>query len=720
LGLFESRLVVLGLLAVAMPVLGAPVCSAHARPRSPQQQAEVAFDPTPVALPQSDSGPARLVTSKDLLSLREVHGLSISPDGKWVAFVVGQADYETNGYRSGLFLVRTSGAAPVCLGSAGMPHWTSFNEWISEQPQWSKDSRLILYRLRVRKDELWEVWQWDTEGAGSKPLTHVPGDVVRYGLDSSGQKIFMQVELRTPPDSEKQLLEQGIFYSDQMIPWEGMPSILKNLRSAGRKSEVWVHELNTGIERIATEEEKRSFEPDVREFQQAFDKAAQGGTEKCHIDSVALAPDNKNAALMCSYDDTEPSRIMRWKFFLMSHDGQRRLELAPDSIRVTDYWWDTDGTHLYFVSSQWDGRPGRMRVVDVDSGQVRDLLHPTEVLQEFSVDAADRWIAGTRETNVSPPEVVVIDQGTGATRKLADLNPEFRHIKLSSVERISGVNPYGEEWFGQLVKPVGYEEGKRYPLIVTLYRSGDYFLLGATGNENPIQVYAARGFVVLSFNIGRNRLRKRGDFDDYLLNWASPTASLEMAVQSLVETGIVDPKKVGLAGLSRGAEILEYAISHSHMFQAAVESGPGARDPFFYYMAGRNWHKIFAKWGLSGWPEGESKKNWDRLAASLNADHIETPLLMNSPDSEFLGNMALFTSLEKLHKPVELYIYANELHIKNQPKHRYEIYERNVDWFQFWLEDHKDSSPEKRDQYSRWEELRDTWTQCQVHCSSPE
>src|ERR1700730_12488479 len=368
-----------------------------------QQETEVAFDPTPVALPQSDSGSPRLVTSKDLLLLREAHGLSISPDGKWVAFVVGQADYETNRYRSGLFIVLTSGEEPpVCLASAGMPHWTSINEWISEKPQWSKDSRLILYRMRMQQDELWQVWQSNTKGGEAKPLTHMTGDVVRYALDSSGQKIIMKVELPTATGTEKQLSEQAILYSKQRIPWEGMPAILRHLRSAGRKSEVWVHELNTGIERIATEVEKRSFEPDVREFQETFDGAAQRGTEKCHIDSVAVAPGNKNVALSCSYDEADLSGIMRWKFLLMSQDGHRRLELAPDSIRVTDYWWNSDGNYLYFVSSQGDGRPGRMRVVDVESGKVRDVFHPTEVLQEFSVDAADRWIACTRETNVLP------------------------------------------------------------------------------------------------------------------------------------------------------------------------------------------------------------------------------------------------------------------------------------------------------------------------------
>jgi hypothetical protein len=81
--------------------------------------------------------------------------------------------------------------------------------------------------------------------------------------------------------------------------------------------------------------------------------------------------------------------------------------------------------------------------------------------------------------------------------------------------------------------------------------------------------------------------------------------------------------------------IWQYTISHSHVFQAAIESGPGARDPYFFYMAGGVWHELFAKWGLGEWPEGDSKRSWEKLAASLNADRIETPLLMNSADSEF-------------------------------------------------------------------------------------
>ena len=671
-----------------------------------QQGVEPGFDPTPLALPQIASGSPRPVTSKDLLALRETHGLSISPDGAWVAFVVGQASYETNSYRTGLFVVRRSaGEIPICLGSAGMPDWDDINEWIDEPPQWSSDSQYVFRRMRTRPEDSWQIWRWNRDGSEGKPLTQEVGDVLKYGLYSSEQKIVMKIELPANTENVKQRLESGILYDARVLPWEGTAALLANLAASERKSELWVRELGSGIERRATDTEQRAFEPDVQEFQRTFDSKAGGEAKHCHIAKVLLAPGGRSAALSCSIDESDASGIMRLRFYFLPGDGSAPKELATDSTRVLDYWWKGDGTKFYYASFRGDGRPAKLSIVDTESGKGYDLFQPEEMLGDFSIDSDGRWIACTRQTNVSPPRLAAIDLRSGTLQTIVDLNPEFRNFQLSAAERISGVNHYGEEWFGHLVKPLGFKTGKRYPLIVTLYRSGDYFLLGAPGNENPIQVYAAHGFVVLSFNIGRNRLRKSGDFGEYFLNWASPAASLEMAVQSLVDAGIVDRNKVGLAGFSHGSEILEYVISHSRCFQAASESGPGARDPFFYYMGGTNWHEIFEKWGLGGWPEGKSRKNWERLAAFLNADQIQTPLLINAADSEFVASMALFTSLEQLHKPVELYIYMNELHVKNQPRHRYEIYERNLDWFNFWLRQEMDPDPGKKEEYVRWEKL---------------
>jgi dipeptidyl aminopeptidase/acylaminoacyl peptidase len=255
-----------------------------------------------------------------------------------------------------------------------------------------------------------------------------------------------------------------------------------------------------------------------------------------------------------------------------------------------------------------------------------------------------------------------------------------------------------------LVKPLDYVDGRKYPLVVTTYRSGDYFLRGASGDENPIQVYAAKGFAVLSFDVGWQRNIRPGDFATKLLDWASPTASIEDAVQRLVDAGLVDSSRVGLAGYSHGEEIGGYAVSHTHLFRAA--SGADIYDPCFYALGGEAWHQLFTKWGLAGWTEGDTKARWREIAVSARADKVSTAILQNTTDTDYVGYMATYRALRDLQKPIELYIYPNELHVINQPKHRLEIYERNVDWFLFWLKDEEDTNPAKTDEFARWRMLR--------------
>src|SRR6266481_4536509 len=46
------------------------------------------FDPTPVQIPPAMLGPRRSISSMDLLTIRDLKGVQISPDGKSVAFVL--------------------------------------------------------------------------------------------------------------------------------------------------------------------------------------------------------------------------------------------------------------------------------------------------------------------------------------------------------------------------------------------------------------------------------------------------------------------------------------------------------------------------------------------------------------------------------------------------------------------------------------------------------
>jgi dipeptidyl aminopeptidase/acylaminoacyl peptidase len=668
------------------------------------------FDPTPVEIPTIPSTALRPVKSTDLLNLRDLHGIQISPDGKYVAFVLGQAVLETNSYRSGLFVVGTeNGAKLTNLGSAGPPHWDDINQWWPENPQWSADSKYIYYRLK--NSGTWQVWQWRREGGAPAQVTHLEHNVRSFQVSPDGAEIALSVE-KPSLINKKQIAEHGILYDGNTQPFNPIGLLDQIAEANGVETETWMYVFRDGRERKATEDESKTYS--LQEYVPNKDLFSKKELEEQHIMSAKISPDGKNVVYQRYLDDPSESAQVSYPLFLKPTGGESSIALTPGAYYVGQYWWSPDSKEIYYTQygdvenvEIDDPRPSKVMTISATGSNPRQVFDSPDFLYDYSPDRSGRFLACTHETNTSPPEVMFIDLVARGVRALVDVNPEFQNLQLSPAKRVDVATKNGDHFWWHLMLPLNYQAGKRYPLIVTGYRDGDGFLRGGGGDEYPIQVFAANGFAVLNFDVGRDRNYKPGDFDSAILRWQSPVLRMGSMIEKLTEMGIVDPMKIGITGFSRGAETVEYAITHTDLFQAAVASDDGeVEDPYFFYMAGNSWQKRFADWGLGGWPEGKSAGNWHRMSPALNADRLHAPFLVNAADSEYIVGLQFLTSLEQLGKPVEMFVYANELHEKNQPKHRYEIYQRNVDWFKFWLKDEEDPDPTKAPQYIRWHKLR--------------
>lgn len=664
----------------------------------------VGFDPTPVRIQALAKGEPRPVTSMDLLEIRDEKGVSISPNGKYVAFVVGQAVYETNSYRSGLYLIATtSGSAPICLGTAGVPRWDSINLWLPDSPQWSPDSKYIARVAKMDKAGSWQVWRWDLDGDPPTQITNVPGDVQSFHWTPDGSKIVLTFEKPRDPAEIQRLSEDGILYDGSVDATQGRPVVSQVLASKPKEPETWIHYVTTGEERKQTEGETNSVGAWVSDIGEEYYDGTKGFVGH-HLLDAKVSPNGSRVAYRIIDDSPSGPKIF-YKLFSKSVRGGTPVDLAPGVYLVDDYWWAADSRRIYYSRYLGDGHPNKIMAVPAEGGTPKEVFSSSDSLYSCVPDKSFQYMACASETRSAPSKIAVIELTAGTVRTLVDLNPEFANRELSSVTRLDGVNKFGDGWWADLVKPVNLEPGKKYPLIVTTYRTR-VFPRGASGDENPIHVYAAHGFAVLSFDFGRRDYDNTpGDFQRYLSWYESVEASIDMAIQKASETGVVDTARIGLAGYSRGTEIVAYEITHTKRFQV-VSGAAGDNSPYFYYMARRHVQDNFSKEGLGGWPEGQSQANWSHIAAYLNAERINVPVLNNDPDSEFLPDLALYTSLRDLGKPMELFIYPNELHVVNQPKHRYEIYERNLDWFRFWLKSEEDPAPSKKAQYIRWRELR--------------
>jgi dipeptidyl aminopeptidase/acylaminoacyl peptidase len=105
-------------------------------------------------------------------------------------------------------------------------------------------------------------------------------------------------------------------------------------------------------------------------------------------------------------------------------------------------------------------------------------------------------------------------------------------------------------------------------------------------------------------------------------------------------------------------------------------------------------------WGL-GSPE-ETPEQWRRLSPAYNVDRMHTPLLLQMPEQEYWSALDYFVPLANSATPTDFYVFPHEPHIKVQPRHKLAAYERNLDWFRFWLQDHVDEDPLKAGQYQNW------------------
>lgn len=315
------------------------------------------------------------------------------------------------------------------------------------------------------------------------------------------------------------------------------------------------------------------------------------------------------------------------------------------------------------------------------------------------------------EGSTSPRRLVAIDLSSGEKRVIFDPNPEFRRFAVGGVERLQYLNAFGIECFADLVFPVHYQPGVRYPLVVVQYQTRG-FLRGGTGDEVPIQVLANRGFAVLSMQNPSPWPLVKGALSADAIDAAlmhdftgrrSVLSSIETAIARLIDRGIVDRSRIGITGLSDGSSTVQFAAVNSNLFRAGSVSGC-CWEPDQDAFSGPAIANLYAR---TGWPRmiNRNSEFWSKISISSQPDRVGFPLLFQVSDDEYLMAVGSLTALRQAGKPADMFIYSGEHHLKWQPSHRLAVYQRNIAWFEFWLKGIIPSDGETRQEVLRWRSM---------------
>ncbi|OUC52982.1 MULTISPECIES: Atxe2 family lasso peptide isopeptidase [Sphingomonadaceae] len=628
------------------------------------------------------------LTSADLVALRDIgppfpdprrHFVGISPDRKRIAFQVRQANPASNTYRLSLVVMdlRKSGQ-PVAIdeggelilqvvpGMSGALGETGLPETIT--PQWSPDGNFIYFLKRLEGST--QVWRACTDKLDSRPISNEGGDVGGFALSADGQKIIYSTWRIEDGEREALRLEglRGYRYDKRFRPLTASgPEALP----MGRRH-IMAIALDSGRTQPASKAETAYFEGVIGDGATPAPAIAANGRRAWVVrkGEIGVGPPPK----------------------LFAEDARRTSHqcIAETCAEISALWWRPDGTRIRYIRREgWADSENAVYEWAPGENAPRRLFSTADLL--LDCQPVDERILCALEQSAAPRKLVLLDPQSGRFDTVFDPNPGFRRYSLGQVERLHWSNEFGAETFGDLIYPVDFDPHRTYPLIVVQYISRG-FLRGGVGDEAPIQVFANRGYAVLS--VQRPKLTSvaqgsttEAELERRLLNdfrdRRSVLSSIEMGVRLLIGRGIADRDRIGITGLSDGSSTVQFAAINSHMFKAGSASGC-CWDPFQDAFLGPDTARAFHSFG---WPQLVDYNSgvWNRMSLVQNARAVEFPLLIQQSDDEFRGALASYTALQQAGNPVALFVFPGEHHIKWQPAHRLAVYERNIRWFDYWL-----------------------------------
>ena len=667
-----------------------------------------AFLAAPLSRAQSQRG----VTPEDYFSFHFVSDPHISPDGKWVTYVLTSVNQKQNHRESSVWLVPTDGSsAPRRLSADG------FN---SNSPRWSPDGKtLAIMSTRSAESSASDrarpqifllsmagggeampltklkngvqSYQWSPDGSrmvlvsSSGPLDNIPpadrkSDVRHYShidykfndtgwFDDKRRHLWV---VNVPGGETKQITD-GEDWNDTDPQWspDGTRIAFVSDRTGkaydgSRNTDVWVIPASGGaLTKISDhpfEDESPRWSPDGKQI------LFTGQTERHQFRKLYLADSVGGSA---------------------SHLAVNNLDLIPGELH-----WPSTG-FAWFVS----GVKGETRIfrADLSAHSFAPVTSGPRDVHAFDLNESSGKMVYLANDFQHEDDLYVAALDGSGERQLTHVNAElWSHLELQPVERLAYESTDGWAIEGFFVKPLGWQPGKKYPMILVIH-GGPEGMFGV-GWYHEFQVYAAKGYAVFFCNprgsTGYGEKFERGEINNWGgMDYQDIMAGVDAALK---QYPWVDANDLGVTGGSYGGYMTNWIVSHTNRFKAAVTlrsisnfiSDDGTRD-------GAYGHEDYFK----GIVFDDLDQYWDASPLKY-ARNVRTPTLILHSDNDYRVPLEQgeqwFRALQHYGVPSEIVIFPRENHNltrTGEPKHLVESLNWQLYWFSKYLDGNAAAKP---------------------------
>jgi len=628
------------------------------------------------------------VAATDLVEVAEIGGPTISPDGTHIVFRVSRPSLETNETSLTWYIGAVDGSEPEFAADGGLARIDGAGLVADQTPVWDPDSRG--FRFLAYHAGAISLWHW-RKGAGAREEIREDADIVEFALSADGKSLrytvgatraqIEQAEMKAYEEGVlvdaavdlNQAIAGGVIDDGKRImqrftgPWFDRRRILWD--APRREKAVQLQPAATPL--------SGSLKTETRTPSQGVSVASDDGsvaTVKRAAKRTTLTVTRKNGAtILCAAPICQSPGLLvtAWR------PGRDALLLFHDAGSAREDVWE------------WSVGSRTARKIVTTDGALRLTDRPLRCAV-----ARDALLCAESQPLI-PPRLVRIALA-GAKHSVV-FEPNAALARRVRAEAIPLALPGNRSAI--LLRPAGTKTPT--PVVVQNYHCAG-FLKGGTGDELPMLPLVEHGIAVLCIDPFRGPPRG-GQEGTYEL----ARTVIAAAIEDLAKEGLVDPNKVGIAGFSHSSGVALWALRHSKAFAAAT-IGTGQISPHYFWtnaVPDRGFAATLEDYWRMGDPDSDPAR-WKIASAVYDIAAIDTPILMQLPDAEAPWTAEFHTKLKRAGKPAEMIVYADELHNKYQPRHKRAVYDRNLDWFRFWLTGEEDPAPEKSAHYERWRHYR--------------
>jgi dipeptidyl aminopeptidase/acylaminoacyl peptidase len=651
----------------------------------------------------TEAASAGVVTAGDMLSVKRSYYADISPDGAWIAYTLSvprDANDEPGGAYSELYLVstKTGEIRPFITGKVSVG-----------SPRFSPDGKKIAFTMSRGEKAKTQVWMIPVDGGESVQVTDADTGAgsFRWLPDGSG---IAWLQMESEPKVEKDLDGKGygfIYYEENLRNRELYIGTFGECgeKIKGRKVTDGRHvvsfELSPDGKQAAVTSCPENLIDDVYMFKKIYIVDLESGASRRLTDNpgklggCSFSPDGKKLAYTAALTRSDHAVSQA---YVVDVAGGEPVNLTPEDFRGHINWvgWENSKTVCYFAG---EGVWNSLSTVSAKGGKRRVLLHGRDLGLVFNAPHYTndfRHFAFTAASPDIPGDVFYWKKGDKELKRLTTFNPWIAERDLGRQEVVTYKARDGLEIEGILVYPVGFEEGRRYPLIMTVHGGPEshYSNVWLGSYFHPAQLLAGKGYLVFYPNYRAST----GYGVEFAAQGYMDAAGKEFddvadGIDFLVEKGIADGTRVGLGGGSYGGYAAAWFASYytekvraACMFVGISDliSKRGTTDIPYEELYVHSGKKLDADWDQWVFSLKRSPVYWghqSRTAVLIIGGAADTRV-HPSQSLEFYRRLKMND-----HPAVRLVQYPGEGHGNRKQPGRIDVLHRHIQWYDWYVRD---------------------------------